>query len=334
MIYYGLVDNIKDKHKSGIYARKALSEDQLLNSFKDFEKKDSNNYWLYSMLGLSLFGGMNPFIALAVTKAYDYFFNTNDQFELKLIKAIDNSKEKSLIFFDEGMDNNYSISKNQDLFYGLLDEFGNANNALKRILKSKGGSKLIILERDKVPSERHYGGKQGKFSAGLYCEHPKDNNILIPLNNYQELIKSMILEETLNVYEALGAKSILIEDVTEQNMNLGAKGPDPIHGVNMGAEAGANKSIEILRNKKFGKGSFNPSRADSYMKFVPDFPHIMTVVESRKNGNLLSEEFTETVNLSADLDVNVLELYKLNIGFKSKRKWHFKVEFYDKNELR
>ncbi len=149
---------------------------------------------------------------------------------------------------------------------------------------------------------------------------------LIPLNNSNELIKIFILEETIRAFEALGAKKIEIEDKTSIDIN--AKGND--EKVKVSSEFHHNK--QILRNKKFGKGTFDPDRALNENLFIHDFPNIMTTIKARINGNQILDEFTETINLSAGLDISVLNFFGGNIDFNYKRKWYFKVEFYDKND--
>jgi len=59
----------------------------------------------------------------------------------------------------------------------------------------------------------------------------------------------------------------------------------------------------------------------------------MSVIEARKNGNQLLEEFREKMNLNAGMDINVLNLFSSNISFNYQREWYFRVEFFDKSEL-
>jgi len=66
---------------------------------------------------------------------------------------------------------------------------------------------------------------------------------------------------------------------------------------------------------------------------LPDFPNVMTVIESRKHGNQILEEVTETINLNSNIDVNVIGLYGINSNFKYKRTWTFRVEFFNKKEF-
>jgi hypothetical protein len=231
--------------------------------------------------------------------------------------------EKTIIIPNLSLAEDYSV-KNEEILYGLFTN----DNQFEKIMRSGGNSILFIHERDKVPSNiKHYSGEKGKFNYGLYCEHPKDKNILIPMNNYDEIIKDLILEETLRIYATLGAKSIIIEDITSVDVfnNTTAKGVDVNGNVKYGKE--------ILRSKTFGKVAFNPDKVFENIYFAPDFPNIMTVAEARINGNQLSEEFSEKINLNVGLDIDVVGLFRNETNFNYERKWHFKVEFYDKNEL-
>lgn len=336
MRYYGLVDKIKYEHSSGIYGRKSLLPEQITRIQNSFKNEEYKLLWLEGILGIDFFKylilGLSPSLGL-VDFVFDFIKNYlyPDIQEIKLqIENKSGSKTKSIIILNEGLENKYSIGNNKDLFYGLFDSFTNQDKAFEALMKSKGGSDLIILERDFVPKDKHYGGKYGKFSTGLYSEHPKDSNILIPLENSTELIKNFILEETLRSFELLGAKKILIEDKTEIDSIVTGKAP--IDGINIDANINSSYEKEILRKKEFGKGTFDPERCKSNLLFIPDFPNIMTVIDSRIHGNQIIEEFTETINLGSNLDVNVISLYKAQLGFKYTRKWHFIVEFYDKTE--
>lgn len=88
----------------------------------------------------------------------------------------------------------------------------------------------------------------------------------------------------------------------------------------IGAKATLQKGKSIIRKKEFGKGVFDAERALKDNLFIHGFPSIMTVVQGRINGNQLVEEFSEDIDLSAGLDINVLELFKANVGFNYNRK--------------
>ena len=68
--------------------------------------------------------------------------------------------------------------------------------------------------------------------------------------------------------------------------------------------------------------------------FLPDFPNIMTTINSRKYGNQTKEIFTESINLGVSLDLKVLKLFESNLSVNFKRKWHFEIDFYDKNTFK
>lgn len=148
---------------------------------------------------------------------------------------------------------------------------------------------------------------------------------MIPLNNANEVIKSFILEEIIQSFEALGAKKILIEDHTDIALNSKANKS----GVKADASYGSKN--QVLRRKEFGKGIFDPDRALEGKLFIYDFPNIKSIIEARIHGNQLVEEFSENINLNAGLDMRVLDIFQANVGFNYNRKWRFLVEFYDKN---
>lgn len=326
MTYYGIIDKMQSKHKSGIYGRRKLNEEEsleleyILNNtgFKGITWDDFIPFWGWAKLAWRI-----PLI---------YKFVKLRNLEKEAI-SLQHSHEggnqnKKILISNNILNNYYKIGKDAPLFYGLLDNFLLKDIAFEKIMKSKGGSELVIVERDSLPKNiNHYGGENGRFSTGIYCSHPKDETQLIPLENSNELIKNLILEEILNAYEALGAKKIVIEDKTNLTGNVTGTGK----GVKVDLEGGYKK--EILREKNFGKGTFDPERALKDKYFIHDYPNVKTTISGRINGNQTLEKFEETVSLNAGLDVDVLNLYKANANFEYTRKWYFEVEFYDKNDL-
>lgn len=323
MTYYGIVDKIKDEHKNGVYGRRQLTKEEIAQL-----KSSENNTTKHLISGIV--GGLSiliPFATIPIL-VYNFWPKKRNRYSIKKQYGNNDTNMRGIVFQDDILNNDYEINDNLDLFYGLFDGFSSKENAFKKLMKSKGGSTLIIIERNSLPKNMHFGGEFGRFNCGLYCSHPKDENLLIPLENSNELIKTLILEETLSAYEALGAKKIIIEDKTTINTELTAK----YKGVNGGANVGTEK--QILREKHFGKGTFDKERALKNSLFIHDFPNIKTTLNGRISGNQLLEKFTENVNLNVGLDVSVMDLFKTNANFEYNRKWYFEVEFYDKNEMK
>ena len=315
MNYYGIVDKIKDKHKPGIYGKRALKKGETL---KDLEN-DCNNDLLRDILK-GVMQNFSPFLVYHLLKK-----NKERNKKITLQHKLEN-EDFGLIFPFELFDNNFRIENSKELFYVLFDEYTFSEKLFSTLMISNGGSIFTILQKDKVKF-KHFGGENGKFSNGIYVTHPKDKEILLPLRNFNNLIKSMILEETIQAYEALGAKRMVIEDHT----NIGGE----ISGVKKGVKGKANVDYQkqILREKTFGKGIFDPERALKDKYFIHDFPNIINTLNARIHGNQTKEIFSETVNLNAGLDVGVLEIFSGGAKFNYTRKWYFEVEFYDKNEF-
>ena len=318
--FWGIVDEIKDKHKSGIYGQKQLSKeetDHLVNYIKTYKKPidfiDFIPYYREYQFLKKIYYGIKE------------YFKT---YKIEFIAPVETNNGKMIFIPYESLNKNFSIAGNEELLYGLFNNFNSPDKAFKTIMNSQGGSDLIIAERNYIKSIfKHYGGETGIFNTGLYTCHPKSTDILIPIENVNELIKSFILEEALRAFEALGAKKIIIEDVTDTG--IGMEG----NYESVKASGSFSKNKMTLRTKEFGKGTFDPERALKNAFFLPDFPNVMTVIESRKHGNQILEEVTETINLNSNIDVNVIGLYGINSNFKYKRTWTFRVEFFNKKEF-
>jgi len=240
-----------------------------------------------------------------------------------IIKEPISSPYKMVVLEDKLLHNKYILP---NLLIGIFN--GLPKSSFKRMMLSHGGSSLTIFEKKHMPLNiKHIGGEHGVFSEGLYISHPKDENILIPLNDYSGLVEKLTLEETIRAYEALGAKKIIIEDVTNLNVEVGGSK----NAVKASGELSSSK--ELLREKHFGKGSFDVKRAEENKLFIADIPAITTVIEARKEGNILREKFTEHINLNMGLDIGVSKLFSGGVNVSHSRKWAFEVEFWDKNEL-
>jgi hypothetical protein len=311
MIYYAIVDKLKKDHKPGVYGRRKYNQEEIDRINEEKKKLATKDDGLISST-ISLF---NDF-AISL-------FSSSDKIGLQH----EDPNGKTLIFDNALMKDDYDIDDQMDLFYGIFDNYIAKEKIFESILKSKGGSTLIIIERNDIPSYMHFGGSAGKFNYGLYCAHPKHDDILLPLDGSAELIKNMVLEETLRAYEALGAKKIVINDLTD--IKIGSKNEKD--GVTVGADF--NLKNETLREKTFGKGIFDPNRALRNSVFIHDLPNVITTINGRINGNQLVEKFVENINLSIGLDVGVMGMFSSKTNFNYQRNWSFEVEFYDKNEI-
>lgn len=322
MIYYGIVDALKAEHERGVYARKQIESKE----FAEALEKEVNEHFFYSKIS-SFF----PKLTSVVTRELGSFLAKDYPFPAPLAllyKHDGGSYQNMIVINNSGLDNCYTVSNDSQLLYGLFDAFVNKDVAFEKLMKSKGGSTLIIADRSNISKKfRHYGGEHGKFSSGIYCVHPKDEKLLIPLENCAQLIESIILEEILSAYQNLGAKRIVIEDSTHTSGKAGGK--------TKGAKTniGAQYKNKVIREKTFGKNVMNFDIGLSDKLFLHDFPNVKTTLEGRIEGNQLTEKFSETVYLNAGVDADVLGLYGGSVDFEYERKWYFEVEFYDKNEI-
>lgn len=322
MRFYGLIDEFKNDQPHGIYSIiKTKKNFDYSKNISDTLNRNKKLLWLTPIASI----GVATFIGFEIYKS----ITESNDFELKVTSLGSNDDTKKIVFTKDTVKGNYGIINSApDLFYGLFDDFFLKEISFKKILESKGGSELIIIEKKSLPENSHYGGIHGKFTTGLYCEHPKDPQKLVPLSNFSELIKSSILEEAINSFQLLGAKSILIEDIKKTEGIIG--GDIPLKGK---GNISAKHERETLRKKEYNKGSFQPALCLKRLEFLPDYPSLMNVIDGRINGNQTLEEFAETIDLSANIDLKVLNLFESQAGFNFKRKWSFKVEFFDKNEL-
>lgn len=316
MRYFAIVDKLKKEHKPGVYGRRKFNADEI-KEIKENSLSFEKDGVLMTTLSL-----LSPIAGFAAS-----LFSGSNKLELQH----EDPGGKALIFDNALMENDYDISDYSEYFYGVFDNYVLKDKIFESLLKSKGGSSLIVIGRSDIPSYMHFGGSSAKFNLGLYCPHPKHDDILLPLDGSAELIKNMVLEETLRAYEALGAKKIVINDLTEVGLRVDVEKSEKDRKVNAGA--GFDSKNETLREKTFGKGIFDPNRALRNSVFIHDLPNVITTINGRISGNQLVEKFVENINLSIGLDVNVMGMFSSKTNFNYQRNWSFEVEFYDKNEM-
>jgi len=344
MKYIGIVNKIRDDHESGFYGRAPVTDEkanELLeeasNSFgwaealkvgltvASFSPVIGTFARIVALVGAGTIKTNNNVVKERIEKAITSKFRKKNSFKLQ--RQIDGTDKKILVFNEDSFDNDYKIDNKY--LYGLFDNVGSLktrSKVLKTLFTSKGGSQLDIVERGDLPDNIQHLNK-GHFSEGIYIFHPKNENILIPLQGSNELIQSLILEETVRAFEALGAKKITINDITQINSSTKVKAKK----VDVDITSKYDKTI--LREKRFGKGVFNPERAIQNKYFIQDIPSVMTTIEGRKSGNQLEEKFSETISLNLGMDIEMLDAFNANTNLSYLREWFFHIEFYDKNEM-
>lgn len=231
-----------------------------------------------------------------------------------------------MVISDPLLKEHYELSSGeQQLLHNLLD----SDSKFRKLMRSEGGADLLILERQHAAKLglEHFGGKGGMFSPGLYCEHPKDDKVLLPLDRAADILQSEILEEVVRVFEALGATRTVIEDVTELGANAGG-GDAEVRAI--GSISGEKKKLREMRYEP--TTPVDAERATLGKKHIFDLPNVMSVVEARTKGNQTYQKFEETVAVNCGLDVNVLGVFSATAGANYKRRWSFEVEFRSKAE--
>ena len=330
MLYFGIVENIKNKDV-GIYGilpfngiRNTPIDDlvDLIRKKIGYEKSENPHDAIFNFS--NLFNSDDNPVKKGLNKIKIEQISEDKREHLLNLQKFG----KSIIISNSVLNGQYNVKNKIDIFYGLFDKMLLLNRAFKKIMKSYGGSDLIILEKNNIPEYlKHYGGENGTFSTGIYCIHPKNSTLLIPLDNTKKLMQEFILEETISSYEALGAKKITIQEVTSINSDGSANIPKGT------VEFKGEYEKMLITEKHFGKGTYDPLRAKENKLFIYDFPAVMNTINARINGNQTLESFTENINLSLGLDIDILKLFDTDVNFSYNKFWRFSVEFYDKNDF-
>lgn len=158
---------------------------------------------------------------------------------------------------------------------------------------------------------------------------------LSDVSNYDELLdafangcidrakqkREAIVEDILKAFELLGASYIKIVDQSGYN---GEANP----GTPVSVDVNFNQNKETLREKNFGKNQINYEQASNYLTKLVSMPKVINLINSRINGNLLSETLNESITLGASISIIAAKAQ-----FNMNRKLEIQVNFYDKTEL-
>jgi hypothetical protein len=215
------------------------------------------------------------------------------------------------------------------VFHGL---FASAAELETLMTQEGGNSELHIVDQGTANALFEHPGR-GTFSRGLHLPHPKDAFVLVPMKDWDKRIKEEILYEWIRVFEALGAKNIVIGDYT--NVKGGAKvaHSNPAGGVE--AQMRAEYGSSLVEVSTFEKGGFDPIRATENRRWLGDHPAITAIVEGRVSGQQASWRRTVEVDLACGVSVEVLalaapSLTKVETDVKFRRKFDLYVEFHPK----
>lgn len=316
MRYYGIVNQLRQK--PGWYGRKSPGSEEA----QAVIRSTAGSTWAAGAAGVAallVVAGPLPVVGLAVSILS--WFSRRKQ-PLRLVHRLEDAS--LCLFSDNVLDEDYSLNgEDAKVLHGLISDA----SQFKALMSSEGGSELFLLERSQVDvlGLKHYGGIDAPFSPGLYCEHPKDNTVLLPLNTASDLLQSEILAEMIDVFEALGATRILIEDVTE--LSVTTSGGDG----KVAAKASATAEKKVLRESRYAPDKpVDAARALQNKRHVRDLRNVMSIVEARTHGNQTYQRFEESVSVNCGLDVSVLGAFGAGIKGSFKRQWSFDVEFQSK----
>lgn len=172
MKYYLIVDQINPQYKRGNYARilspKKERKSEINNFFDRLGYNDKSNqksgFWNIGSVTDDIYN-----IAKKAVKKYNNIFDTD------LLEYISPSNENSIVIENENLAERYYIGNDKNLFSGFFETFPNSTEAFETLMKSDGGSTLIISEKEAI-EKKHFLG--GILSSGLYFEHPKNNTFI------------------------------------------------------------------------------------------------------------------------------------------------------------
>jgi hypothetical protein len=215
------------------------------------------------------------------------------------------------------------------VFHGLFD----SAKLLRTLMSAEGGhSELLIVDQAMANATyRHAGG--GRFSTGLHLPHPKDPAVLVPVRDFSEYMGVELRAEWVRIFEALGAKRIVIADSTKVSGKANAKVANPTG--NVAAEMRATYGSSNVEESTYESGTFDPKRAATDRRWLGDHPEIVSIIEGRIGGRQSSWRRTIKVDCTFGASAEFLSLATATKGSASfeveyHRTYDFFVEFFPK----
>lgn len=210
--------------------------------------------------------------------------------------------------------------------YGL---FGRATT-MRSVFSAEGGNVDLWIISQTAASKHfsHYGGNEARFSPGLHLPHPKDPKVLVPISDYSTRLYQEVRQEWIRVFEALGAKRIVVADTTDGKLGFGFRGKP--QGVDIAADLRATYGESCVDESRYAAGTFDATRARTGRRWLGEHPEIATIVEGRIDGRQESWRRTLTVDASFGIDVSVLTAVGASMSASLRRTIDFYVEFFPK----
>lgn len=206
------------------------------------------------------------------------------------------------------------------LFHGLF----RSGTELRKVMEAEGGNVDLVIVDQATANATFKHSSGGLFSTGIYLPHPKDPSVLLAARNYEKDLVTELRSEWVQTFEALGAKEIVIGEVTKSK----AKASGSKDGV--AAEMRAAYGTESVDASTYLPGTWDPTRAVHGRRLLRDSPLIWSIVEGRIHGNQLTWRRTIQVDASFGVDVGVLKLWSVGLKIDYEQKFDFFVEFHPK----
>jgi hypothetical protein len=216
------------------------------------------------------------------------------------------------------------------IFHGLFE----SKRQLEQLMEANGGHTELHIVSQATANQVYGHPFGGRFKTGLHVPHPKDPKALVPLADMHESVKEEVVHEWGEVFEALGAKKLVIADTT--GITVDAKGKHSNPGASVEAQMQLAYGSSVVETSTYAAGVFDPERASTGRRWLGDHPAIMKIVAGRVHGNQTSWRRTVKVDVTAGVSLDVIALAapsksKGQLKAEYHRTFDFFVEFYSKD---
>jgi len=216
--------------------------------------------------------------------------------------------KESITILSRTLNDVYSDHSNK-VFHGLFK----SEKMLKASMDAFGGNGYIQIVSQETANKflKRAGGST--FAPGLYIPHPKNPDLLLPIDGYNDEIKAEIKAEIHEILALLKARSVIFAQKISHEITATAQGAGPIGSYKAKIEAkyGESNTSEM----KFSKPSFQPHEALKGRLWLGDNREIKSLVDNLIKTHPESYEFHSKIDIALEGALDIL-----NIAFHSKNK--------------
>jgi hypothetical protein len=199
---------------------------------------------------------------------------------------------------------------------------------LPAVLAADGGNSAVhVLSQRRARTHlRRQGG--GILEDGVYCLHPKREDVLVPLASYHADLLAEMQREARVTMGRLGAKKLTIE--TMEGVSFGGSVVSRVPLKSGGFDLQGASKEERSVTYEWGSPTYEPEAALRDCLLLQDNAGVMTIVDQRRTSNLTKFEEFSRIDTRFGVGLDVMSVFKVGFAWAAESTYRYSVEFFDR----